>query len=107
MKIKESFKAKLILVLVVALLTPILLITFISINRNTEYVEENVNRNNMELAKSLKEKVEITINNSQDVMEILSKRNIIQKMEPDQNVDDFFFFFVKDYPTITQIYFMQ
>lgn len=104
---KGSFKIKLIFILVIVLLVPILIISFIFINRNTSYVRETVNKKNMKLAKGLKDKVTITIENAQSVMEILSKRNIIQNMTPNEQVDDLLTGVVKDYPTITQIYIMR
>jgi methyl-accepting chemotaxis protein len=105
--LKESLKVKLILILVVALVAPILIISFISINRNTDYVEKTIITNNMELAESLKEKVTITIDNSEAVMQILAKRNMIQNMNTGQEVDDLLTGVVEEYPTISQIYMMD
>ena len=107
MSIKKSFKAKLILILVAALLVPILIISLISIKRNIDYVEKTVNTNNMELAQGLKEKVQINIDNAESMMKILSKRDAVRSMTSSQQLDDLLTGVVEDYPVITQIYVMQ
>lgn len=106
-KIRNDFKTKLILILVAVIVIPILVVGFLSINRNTDYIRKTVNQNNMELAQSLKEKVSITIDSAESIMRILSKREIIKSMDSNQQVDDLLKGVVADYSTITQIYIMD
>ncbi|TDX51978.1 methyl-accepting chemotaxis protein [Orenia marismortui] len=107
MNLRKSFKTKLILILLVVLLVPILITNYIFINRNTKYIESTVNQNNMYLAKSLQKQVVASLNNVENLLDLLSKRDAMKNLEVDKELDRQLQMLVEDYPIISQIYIME
>ena len=107
MNFKKSFNIKLIFLLLIIVLIPVLVIGFISINHNLSYVKENITRNNMELARGLRDEVKANINNTEALMKVLSNQEIIRAMNPNEQMADLLTGVVDKYSLITQIYIMD
>ncbi|OCL26648.1 hypothetical protein U472_11765 [Orenia metallireducens] len=107
MKLKQSFKTKLILILITVLVVIILSTSYIYVSRNKKYVEETAYKTNMALSQNLTKIVDNNLENIKNMMTVLSKIDLITQMEINYNLDNLLKEVVKEYQAISQIYMMN
>lgn len=106
MKIKQSIRGKLSIILVIMILLPLLVTSYIVMKGNFRTINEKVYNTNMQLAEEIKVQVEILMENTNLLMETLVNTDVVKNMEPNE-MKSLLSEAVKASPTISQIYVMD
>lgn len=106
MKIQQSIKGKLSIILIMMILLPLLVTSYIVMRGNFDAINKAVHDNNMQLAQGIKDQVEILMEDTNVLMETLANSDVVESMSA-SDMRSLLSEAVKASPTISQIYVMD
>ena len=106
MKIRNSIRIKLSIILVVMILLPLVVTSYIVMTGNFNTINENVYRENMDMAMRIRNEIELLMNDTDIFMETLSNLDMVKSMDSHQ-MNNLLLETVKASDIITQIYVMD
>ena len=101
-QIKNSFKAKLILLLLAVLLIPMLIVNYAFIDRSTDHIEGSVKAINLKLAESLEKEINSVMRETQVFMETLAQSSTVKEMKANNSLDDLLTELVSNHQAISK-----
>lgn len=105
-KVKNNFKNKLTLILVILMVLPILFYGYITINNQSNLIEKNVYNKNMKMAEGLAEEAISLVENAETTINIMSKTDLLIEMDL-SSMDGLLAPIVDENPYIANVYVMN
>lgn len=106
MKFYQSFKFKLSVILLLVILVPLIAASYIQLQSSMTTIEAKVYSENANLAKALKNQLEIIIRDLESTMNMLSESQFITSMDP-ETMDELLKKTVDHHSMISQMYVMN